>query len=92
MEKFTPTAWTAVRQSDEDTSSQEGLLQGEVPRVRDGRGKKRWLSGFTITIANLTICLATVMAVGFLTDRRPIQIQDSKSMPYRNTQLNTTRD
>lgn len=53
--------------SDEDTSSQEGLLNGKIsPEPRDKAQRKRWRTGLVLTAVNIIISLTAVGAVSYL--------------------------
>ncbi|KAK4207028.1 hypothetical protein QBC37DRAFT_406584 [Rhypophila decipiens] len=53
--------------SDEDPSSQEGLLNGQItPDARDHAQRKRWRTGLVLTIVNLIISITAVGTVSYL--------------------------
>ena len=91
--------WKMPVAKDDDSSSQAGLLNGEVTmESRDRDQRRRWRMGAVLTILNIFISLAAVVTVSFLAKQsqttntmQPTGIQDREfQSPFPSPNHQTT--
>lgn len=84
MEKLFSRGWIPVRRSDEDSGSQDGLLNGrddhDGAQDQPRRKPRRCTPALIFTSINIAVCLITLTSLAFMNRRRYLFPQDSMSL------------